>query len=144
MCNHVGACLIVGCMEHTEGFSHSDGTPSHVKRCRLLQGLSQAQLGQLAGGLDRRTIGRIERSETQPRIATAAGIARGLNLPLAAAFPTLAGCEEMPTRPPQVATASIDYFTKVRAALAGRAENAELLADTQHLVARCREGVWPL
>src|SRR5438874_9859217 len=65
-------------VSHEVRFSGSERTPpSHLRRCRLLVGLRQANLAERAG-VSRDTIGRLEAGRNRPQLATAIAIGRAL------------------------------------------------------------------
>jgi putative transcriptional regulator len=65
----------------------SSGRASHLKRIRIMAGLTQQAVADRAR-LSRRTVMRVEAGVQRPSLETASAIATALNTDVAAAFPT--------------------------------------------------------
>lgn len=115
---------------------------SHLERLRVLARDSRASLA-ARSGVSERQIANLEKGVHEPKLATARRIAAALGSPVAACWPGVFEEEPMPKVHPKV-NPGIHYLLRVEAALAGDPQHAELLLDTQHLVARARESAWPL
>lgn len=77
----------VGAMQHCPTFSLPvRSEPSHLRRCRILKGMRQADLAERAG-CSRDTIARLEAGKNQPQLRTALAIAAALGAPVEAIFP---------------------------------------------------------